>query len=82
MRQNLTNQDIRQRISAAGLKHYEVAEAAGISYSTFNIWMRQEMPRCDPRRIKILCALSGLEAAAAGGEHEREAEKEVDGKTV
>lgn len=78
MKQNLTNQDIRQRISAAGLKHYEVAAAAGISCSTFNIWMRQELPRMDPRRTKILIAVSTLEAAGGGnGTETKEEQKPI-----
>lgn len=38
-----TNEKIRKRIAFAGLKYWQVAEAAGVSPYTFSIWLRHEL---------------------------------------
>lgn len=80
MRQNSGNMDIRQRATAAGIRMWELAKAANIAEPTLTRWMREDLPLCDPRRTKLLIALSVLEQQAEGVQHGK-AEK-VDGATV
>ena len=42
------NQELRKRITEAGLFHWQVAEAVGVSESTFCRWMRKAP---DPERL-------------------------------
>lgn len=65
MRQNISNQDIRNRAAAIGCPLWKIAEAAGVADTTISRWMRQEMPKMDPRRIRLMCALAALEKQAA-----------------
>lgn len=37
------NEEIRERIKAAGLKHWEVALAVGVCESTFCAWLRRPL---------------------------------------
>lgn len=39
----MKNQEIRDRISNAGLKHWQVAEVAGVSPYTLCVWLRTEL---------------------------------------
>ena len=38
------NQEIRDRIKAAGLKQWQVAKKLGVAESTFIRWLRDELP--------------------------------------
>ena len=39
----LCNIGIRERISAMGLKHWQIAKAVGISPWTLSVWLRDEL---------------------------------------
>lgn len=39
----MKNQEIRNSITNAGLKHWQVAEAAGVSPYTLCVWLRTEL---------------------------------------
>jgi len=39
----MNNQEIRAAIRDSRLRHYEVAEAAGVSPYTLSVWLRYEM---------------------------------------
>lgn len=39
----MKNQEIRNRIIKAGLKHWQVAEATGVSQYTLCVWLRTEL---------------------------------------
>ena len=45
------NQELRKRITEAGLFHWQVAEAVGVSESTFCRWMRKAP---DPERLRTI----------------------------
>lgn len=53
-----TNLHIRESIRTSGLTHYVVAEAIGVSESTFTRWMRHEMNLS--RREKVNTAILSL----------------------
>lgn len=50
------NVDVRNKISSLGLKHWEVADAAGISVSTLCIWFRK--PLTGERKKQIEAAIT------------------------
>lgn len=52
------NQEIRNRIYANYLKHWEVAERLGISDSRLSVWLRT--PLNDERKARIEKALEEL----------------------
>ena len=66
MRQNEANADIRNRAAAAGVPLWRLAEKAGLADTTLSKWMRTELPRMDPRRVRLLIALEQLEAEGTG----------------
>lgn len=39
----MANLEIRQRISAAGFKYYEVAKEIGITPSMLSVWLRDDL---------------------------------------
>lgn len=39
----MINAEIRKSIAAAGLKHWQVADAAGISETTLCVWLRKPL---------------------------------------
>jgi predicted XRE-type DNA-binding protein len=47
----MANREIRELIDKKGIKHYKVAQAMGVSASTFCVWMRLEMPQDKKDRI-------------------------------
>lgn len=49
------NEEIREKIDAAGLYQYEVAELCGIGESTLIRWLRKELSA--ERKAKILSAI-------------------------
>ena len=56
----MANNAIRQQIAEAGLKHWEVADAAGISEATLCVWLRK--PLANERRRRVLAAINALTA--------------------
>lgn len=39
----MANKNLRSDIQAAGVKHWQVARAAGISPATLCVWLREEL---------------------------------------
>lgn len=72
MYQNEANQDLREKMEAAKITHWQVAAKIGISPNTMSVWMRIPLQKMDPRRTKILCGITALE---------KEAERAKNGKT-
>lgn len=54
----MKNREIRVEILKKGLKHYEVAEACGVSTYTFSHWLQRELPI--PKKQEILRIISEL----------------------
>lgn len=54
----MKNLDIREAIEKAGLKHWQIAEAVGVSHYTFCVWLRTELS--PERRSRIEHALEQL----------------------
>lgn len=50
--------DISDAIEKAGLKHWQIAEAVGVSHYTFCVWLRTELS--PERRSRIEHALEQL----------------------
>ena len=48
----MANQDIRNLIAQAGVRHYEVAKQIGIGEQTLCVWLREELPKEKKARIK------------------------------
>ena len=72
MRQNEGNSDIRERLAAAGLPIWRLAKAAGIASTTCTLWLREDLPKMDPRRVQLLAALQTLERERGGNGKETE----------
>lgn len=60
----MANQELRDAISRAGLRHWQVALAAGISEATLCVWLRT--PLSDKRLNRIQAAITTL----SGGEQD------------
>ena len=57
------NQEIRQRIKAAGLKQWQVAKKCGVTEYTFIRWLRDELT---PERKESICqAIEALKTERA-----------------
>lgn len=54
----MKNLDVRQAIQKAGLKHWQVAEAAGISQYTLCVWLRSDLS--SERRLRVMQAIERL----------------------
>ena len=54
----MKNLDVRQAIQKAGLKHWQVAEAAGISQYTLCAWLRSDLS--NERRLRVMQAIEWL----------------------
>lgn len=54
----MKNSDIRKMINDAGLKHWQVAEIAGISHGTLCIWLRTDLS--EERRTRIIDAIERI----------------------
>ena len=54
----MKNSDIRDMIKSAGLKHWQVAEAAGISQGTLCVWLRSDLS--EERRTTVLNAIERI----------------------
>ena len=48
----IENVDLRNKIASLGLRHWEVADAAGISVSTLCIWFRKPLTGVKRERIE------------------------------
>ena len=48
----MKNLEIRNAIAAAGLKHWQLADAIGISPYTLSVWMRHELEGERLERVK------------------------------
>lgn len=51
----MANEDIRKEIKSAGVRHWQVADAIGISDTTFTRWLRKELP--DDKKVAVLSAI-------------------------
>lgn len=57
--QNIANQDIRQAIKTANLKHWKLAKLMGVSETTLVRKLREELPEEEKQKIlKIISELS------------------------
>lgn len=54
----MANLEIRQRISATGFKHYDVAKEIGITPSMLSVWLRNELT--DEQTARVNEALKRL----------------------
>ena len=59
MRQNQANADLREAIRRHGLFHWQIAKRCGVGETTLCVWLREELPVDDPRRVAIMQALEG-----------------------
>lgn len=58
----MANQELRDAIARAGLRHWQVALAAGISEATLCVWLRTPLNDIRLERIKnAITTLSGGE---------------------
>ena len=58
----MKNKKIRQQISDAGLRHWEVADLIGISSYTLSVWLRHELTGERLERVQAaINQLSGKE---------------------
>lgn len=55
----MKNLDIRKLIKDSKLKHWQVAEVAGISASTLCVWLRSDLT--DERRKLIVSAIARIQ---------------------
>ena len=60
----MANTEIRNAISNAGLRHWQVADAAGISEATLCVWLRK--PLSDEREKRVNDAINLLKAGDRG----------------
>lgn len=60
----VNNMKIRTAIMEAGLRHWQVAKAAGISEFTLSVWLRQELN--GERLERIESAIARLSAEQGG----------------
>lgn len=56
----MANRDLREKIQKAGIYHYDVAHALGISQSTLCVWLRFDLDKKDDRRERIEKAIEAL----------------------
>ncbi len=61
----MKNQEIRDRITKADLKHWQVAEAAGVSQYTLCVWLRTELT--GERLKRVESAIDRLTKKDGGG---------------
>ena len=57
----MTNTNLRAFLSSHGIRHWQLAEAAGISPSLLSVWLRHELT--GDRLIKLSNALDSLTAS-------------------
>ena len=56
----MANLEIRSAISNAGLRHWQVADAVGISEATLCVWLRR--PLSNEREKRVTDAINQLKA--------------------
>lgn len=61
----MKNTDVRKMINDAGVRHWQVAEVAGISNGTLCVWLRNDLP--PQRRSVILNALERIKTEGLYG---------------
>ncbi len=57
-RKNTANADIRKLLIEKGIRHYEAAEACGVSLYTFSHWLQTEMK--PEKKTEVLKAIKGI----------------------
>ena len=57
-RKNTANADIRKLLIEKGIRHYEAAEACGVSLYTFSHWLQTEMK--PEKKNEVLKAIKGI----------------------
>lgn len=61
----MKNRELRDTIAEMGLKYWQVADAIGISYSTFTVWMRHELTGEKLKRVQSALVELGKDGADA-----------------
>lgn len=62
----LANQDIRNAAVKRGIFLWQIAKKLDIASTTLTMWMREELPADDPRRLAILKVLEDAEGGTNG----------------
>lgn len=57
-RKNTANADIRKVLIEKGIRHYEAAEACGVTLYTFSHWLQTEMK--PEKKTEVLKAIKGI----------------------
>lgn len=57
-RKNTANADIRKVLIEKGIRHYEAAEACGVTLYTFSHWLQTEMK--PEKKTEVLNAIKGM----------------------
>ena len=58
MTKNTANADIRKVLIDKGIRHYEAAEACGVSLYTFSHWLQTEMK--PEKKTEVLRIIEGI----------------------
>lgn len=58
MKKNTANADIRKLLIEKGIRHYEAAEACGVTLYTFSHWLQTEMK--PEKKTEVLKAIKGM----------------------
>lgn len=61
MRRNEANKDIRDRVAKCGMFLWQLARKCDVSPTTMTMWLREELPKEDSRRVLIEKVLDELE---------------------
>ncbi len=61
MRTNDANTDIRDRVRKLGLFLWQFAKECNVNASTMTVWLREELPKDDQRRVIMERVLKELE---------------------
>lgn len=59
-KKNNNNAEIRKALIDKGIRHYEAAEACGVTIYTFSHWLQTEMK--PEKKQEVLAALEGIKA--------------------
>lgn len=57
-KKNTNNKEIRKALVEKGIRHYEAAEACGVTCYTFSHWLQTEMK--PEKKKKIMAAIKGI----------------------
>lgn len=58
MKKNTANAEIRKVLVEKGIRHYEAAEACGVTLYTFSHWLQTEMK--PEKKTEVLKAIKGI----------------------